>query len=188
MRSIETAAGERKREILTQAAAEAEKIRKAASERAAAIREEGMTEAKRRLAQDRERALGQVREEGRMELLDRKNRIADRAFEAAGRKVLALRESPGYRDVAKHLTDEAIGLAGGKDLVLHVDPRDRPLFEGIIRELGSNCDLVTDRAGAGGLTVTSRDGRVLVTNTLESRLSRARDILKGEVFALLSGG
>jgi V/A-type H+-transporting ATPase subunit E len=188
MRSIETAAGERKREILAQAAAETGKIREAASARAAAIREEGMTEAKRRLAQERERALGQVREEGRMELLNRKNRIADRAFEAAGMKVLALRESPGYRAVARHLAEEATGLAGGKDLVLHVDPRDRALFEGIIQELGRNCDLATDRTGAGGLTVTTRDGRILVTNTLESRLSRAREILKGEVFDLLSGG
>ena len=33
-----------------------------------------------------------------------------------------------------------------------------------------------------------RDGRFLVTNTLESRLDRARDLLKGEIFSTLGGG
>jgi len=188
MRSIEAAAGERKREILAQATAEAEKIRKAALARAATIREEAMTDARKRLAQERERTLGQVREEGRMELLKRKNAVADRAFEAAARKVLALRGSPGYRAVARHLAEEAIGLAGGKDLVLHIDPGDRALFGEILRDLGRNCDLAADAPGAGGLTVTTRDGRILVTNTLDSRLFRARELLKGEVFTLLSGG
>jgi V/A-type H+/Na+-transporting ATPase subunit E len=188
MASIDATAAERKREIIEQAKTEAEKIQKAALARAAAIREEALTETKRRLAQERQKALGQVREEGKIEILRRRNGIADRAFEAAGSRVLALRASADYRGVARRLTEEAIGLAGGGDLVLHVDPGDKALFEGILRDLGRNCDVAADLPGAGGLTVTSRDGKILVTNTLESRLFRAREILKGEVFDRLSGG
>ncbi len=188
LRSIEAAAGERKRELLAKASAEAEDIRKGAGARAAGIREEVMAEAKARLARDRERMLGQVRKETKRELLKRRNAIADRAYATAGERVLALRASPRYRAVARRLTEEAVGLAGQEHLVLHIDPRDRDLFEGILRDLGRNSDIVTDLPGAGGLTVSSRDGKILVTNTLESRLFRARELLKGEVFDLLSGG
>ena len=54
MRSIETAAGERKEAVLAQAAAEAEKIRKSAVARADTIREEAMAGVKMRLVQERE--------------------------------------------------------------------------------------------------------------------------------------
>jgi V/A-type H+/Na+-transporting ATPase subunit E len=188
MRSIETAAGERKREILAQATAESEKIRKAALAKAEEIREKVMAEEKERVAKERERQLSRAREEAKVELLKRRNGIADRAFAAAGERVLALRSSSTYPAVARRLAEEAMGLAGQEHLVLHVDPSDRSLFEGILRDLGRNCDVATDLPGAGGLTVTSRDGKILVTNTLESRLSRARELLKGAVFDLLSGG
>jgi V/A-type H+/Na+-transporting ATPase subunit E len=188
MRSIETAAGERKREILAQATAEAEKIRSAARARAGEIREEVMAEARGRLARERERMLGRAREEMKLELLRRRNGVGDRAFAAAGERIQVLRASPSYPAVARRLAEEAIGLAGQEHLVLHVDPRDRAIYEGVLRDLGRNCDVAGDLPGAGGLSVSSRDGKILVTNTLESRLFRARELFRGEVFDLLAGG
>ena len=188
MGSIGTAAAERKRELGERAAAEAAAIRKSAAEQAVAVREEAMERARRRVAEERGRLMGRVREEVRLELLRRRNEVFRRAFESSGGQVLALRGTPVYRGVAKRLAEEAIGLAGGTDLVLHVDPRDRSLFEGILGDLGRNCDIAADLEGAGGLTVTSRDGRFLVTNTLEARLARARETMKGEVHRILSGG
>jgi V/A-type H+/Na+-transporting ATPase subunit E len=188
MRSIDTAAAERKRELGEKAVAEAEAIRKAAVERAGGFRTEAMARAERKVAAEREMMLSRVRQEVKLEFLKRRNELAERAFDASRGRVLAMRTSPSYRDVVKRLAVEAIGLAGGTDLVFHVDPRDRSLFEGILRELGRNSEIATDIETAGGLTVTSRDGKILVTNTLESRLARARDLLKGEVFSTLGGG
>ena len=188
MASIDAAAAERKREIGEKARAEAEGIRKEALGRAASLRGEAMALAERRVAAEREMMLSRVRQEVKLELLKRKNGIADRAFRAARDRMLALRGSSSYRGIARRLTEEAIGLAGGTDLVFHVDPRDRALFEGILADLGRNSEIATDIETAGGLAVSSRDGRFLVTNTLESRLDRARDLLKGEIFSTLGGG
>ena len=188
MRSIDTAAAERKRELGEKAVAEAEAIRKAAVERAGGFRTEAMARAERKVAAEREMMLSRVRQEVKLELLKRRNELAERAFDTAHGRILALRASPLYRDVVKRLAVEAIGLAGGTDPVFHVDPRDRSLFEGILRELGRNSEVATDIETAGGITITSRDGKILVTNTLESRLARARDLLKGEVFSTLGGG
>ena len=186
--SIEAAAAERKRELREKAVLESEGIRRAAGVRAAGMREEAMARAREKAAAERARMLGLAREEARMDLLKRRNELFGRAFAAVEVQVRSLRGSPSERPVARRLAGEALGLAGGSDLLVHVDPRDRALFEGILGELGRNCEIATDINGAGGLVVTSRDGRFLVTNTLESRLLRARALLKEEVFSLLSGG
>lgn len=188
MRSIDTAAAERKRELGEKAAHEAEGIRKEALGRAAGIRGEVMARAERKVATEREMELSRVRQEVKLELLKLRNELAGRAFEAARGRILALRASPSYRGIAKRLLGEAIGLAGGTDLIFHVDPRDRELFQGILGDLGRNSEIATDIETAGGLIVTSRDGRFVVTNTLESRFIRARDLLKGEISSILSRG
>ena len=188
MGSIEAAAAGRMREMKEKAAAEAEGIRKAAGVKAAGIREEVMEGARKKVEAEREKMMARVREEVRLELLKRRHEVADRAFSGVRDRVLAARASPSYRRTAMRLAEEAFGLAGGTDLVLHVDPGDASLFGGILGDLRKNCEIVADIESAGGLTVTSRDGRFLVANTLESRLSRARDLLKSEVFSILYGG
>ena len=188
MASIEATAAERMREMKEKAAAEAEGIRKAARERASGLEEVALAQAKAKVEAERGKMVGRVREEVKLELLKRKQEVYLRAFQEAKDRILAARAAPGYRPAARRLAEETLGKVGGSDLVLHVDPRDKTLFEGILRDLQRNCEIVPDLEGAGGLTVTSRDGRFLVTNTLESRLSRARELLKGEVFSILYGG
>ena len=131
---------------------------------------------------------GSVPTADKLELLKRKQGISLQALQEARDRVLAARSSPAYPRILRRLAEEALGLAGGSDLVLHVDPRDKILLEKILRDLQRNSEVVADLESAGGLTIASRDGRFLVTNTLESRLSRARELLKGEVFTILYGG
>jgi vacuolar-type H+-ATPase subunit E/Vma4 len=188
MASIEATANERMQEMKVKSAAEAEGIRKAATEKAAEIESEAMVQAKKRVEAERGKLVARVRGEVKLELLRRKQEVSDRAFQEARERILAARSAPGYRLTARRLAEEAIRQAGESDLVFHVDPRDRPLFEGILGDLHRNCEIVTDLETAGGLTVTTNSGRFVVTNTLESRLSRARELLKGEVFSILYGG
>jgi len=187
MASIETTANERMREMREKAAREADGIRKAATERAAGIEEEAMSGARKKAEAEREKRVARVRGEVKLEFLRRKQEVSDRAFQEAGEKILAARSSSGYRLAARRLAEEALGQVGGSDPVLHVDPRDRTLLEGILGDLRRNCEIVTDLPSAGGLVVMSKDGRFVVNNTLESRLSRARELLKGEVFTILYG-
>jgi V/A-type H+-transporting ATPase subunit E len=188
MASIEATAAERMQEMKEKARAEAEGIRRAAAEKAAGLHKEAMERAKKKVEAEREKMVSRMRGEVRLELLRRKQEVSDRAFREAGERILAARTRPGYRLIARRLAEEAIGQVKGSDIVFHVDPRDRSLFEGILADIQRNCEIATDLATAGGLTVTSKDGRFSVTNTIESRLSRARELLKGEVFSILYGG
>ena len=188
MASIEATASDRMREMKEKAATEAEGIRKSATERAAGFREEAMVRAKKKIEAEREKMIGRVREDAKLELLKQKQGVSLQALQEARDRVLAARSSPDYPRILRRLAEEALGLVGGSDLVLHVDPRDKILLEKILRDLQRNSEVVADLESAGGLTIASRDGRFLVTNTLESRLSRARELLKGEVFSILYGG
>jgi vacuolar-type H+-ATPase subunit E/Vma4 len=174
-------------DMKVKAAAEAEGIVKAARERAAEIEQEAMVHAKAKVEAEREKIAGRVREEVKIKLLKGRQEVSQRAFQDAEARILAARASPSYRNTARRLAEEALGLVRESDLVFHVDPRDRALFEGILKDLKRNCEIAPDLTSAGGLTITSRDGRFSVTNTLESRLVRARELLKGEVFTILYG-
>lgn len=74
-------------------------------------------------------------------------------------------------------------------LVLHVDPRDEALARELVEKRGLRAAVVADIETAGGLVATSADERVVVTNTVEARLERARATLADEVDrALFEGG
>jgi len=72
-------------------------------------------------------------------------------------------------------------------LSLHIDPRDETLCRQILNELGRNSEIVTNLTSAGGLAVSTKDGKVVVSNTIETRLNNVKQLLKREVFSTLFG-
>jgi vacuolar-type H+-ATPase subunit E/Vma4 len=50
-----------------------------------------------------------------------------------------------------------------------------------------NCEVVANLTTLGGLNATTVDERLMVFNTLESRLERARDLMKREIMSTLYG-
>ncbi len=65
--------------------------------------------------------------------------------------------------------------------------RDENLCKQILDELNENSEIVVDLTSAGGLNVSTRDEKVVVFNTIESRLDRAKEFLERQVFATLYG-
>jgi vacuolar-type H+-ATPase subunit E/Vma4 len=57
----------------------------------------------------------------------------------------------------------------------------------VLNELGWNSEIVGDLTSAGGLAVSTKDGKVVVSNTIESRLNNAKELLKREIFSTLFG-
>ena len=71
---------------------------------------------------------------------------------------------------------------------IHVDRRDLDLCTRTLVTLGIRCEALTDIESAGGLVVSSLDGLVMISNTVESRLERAREKKRLSVYAALFGG
>lgn len=179
---IEQRARDEAAAVLADAHREAQKARREAREQAVlpAYRERARIIHRARL--DRLRTVGDAREAA-----------IDAALERVRRSLAQLRADPGYPAILRRLVKQALSELQGslEDITrarLEVDPRDEELMERILRELDlSLC--VTYRLDCwGGLIARSEDGRIVVINTLESRLERASPFLRRYLAALFEEG
>lgn len=187
MKSMDEGVEEKKAEIRRKAEEAAKAIRCDALSRAKEIRKSRMEAAVAAAATGRNHALFTVKNELNKEMTTLKYRLFDRAFAEAGRALADIRSSEGYPGCYRLLVAEAMGELSDSDAVLHVDPRDGELCRTVAGELGARCEIAPDLPCAGGLNASARDGKVVVFDTVESRLEKAKDRLKLEAFATLFG-
>jgi vacuolar-type H+-ATPase subunit E/Vma4 len=50
-----------------------------------------------------------------------------------------------------------------------------------------SCEIRTDLESIGGLSINSLDGKITISNTIESRLERVREHKRLEIYAKLFG-
>ena len=74
-----------------------------------------------------------------------------------------------------------------KRFVVHIDKQDENLIQGILADLNSSGKVKTDLHTAGGLVVSTPDESIKISNTIESRLERAKEQKKLQIYAVLSG-
>jgi V/A-type H+/Na+-transporting ATPase subunit E len=187
MKSMDEGVEQKKAEIRQKAEEAAKAIRCDAKTRAREIRQSRMDAAVAAAATSRNHALYALMNELNKEMTTLKYRLFDRAFAEAGRTLTGVRSSEEYPGCYRQLVSEALGELGDGDALLHIDPRDRELCVKVTGETGMHCETVPDLQCAGGLTASARDGMVVISNTMESRLEKAKDSLKLEIFAALFG-
>lgn len=92
----------------------------------------------------------------------------------------------GYPAALRAFIEEALtGFGPGAALTVH--PGDQAAVTALVAERGWQVTVRADPAVAGGVRVSSPDGRLVVTNTLASRLARARPVLAAQVARALWG-
>jgi len=187
IKAVEVSGQERILEIQERSKAEADEIIKDAQAKDQPIKKRLLEEATQSVAIQRNKILSEVREKSRMEFIKAKNEIFERVFDEAVRNLESSREHPRYKEILKSLLNEAIGDLGTDGVIFHIDKRDEALFKDILNEMKISGDIITDLTSAGGLNAYSRDGRFVIFNTLESRLKKAKEIYRPEIFSVLFG-
>lgn len=155
-----------------QAAARARELQPAARERARVVQQARL---------ETLCAVGQVREA-----------LIDAALAEARRRLAAQRDDPGYPNLLRRLVQEALdalaqSLGPVEQAQLEADPRDRELLGQIMQELGLNLAVSYNADCWGGVIARSGDGRIVVYNTLQSRLERATPVLRRQLAAHFAG-
>ncbi len=85
-----------------------------------------------------------------------------------------------YPQILRAFIEEALrGLSG--QAVVTVNPADQPVAQALIGERRWQATVRTDASVQGGARISSPDARFIVTNTLGSRLERARPMLAADV-------
>jgi len=185
--AVKASAQERMKEIQDRAQAEAQKIRKDAEERAQSIRSASLEGAAQGIKLEKSKLISKVGAEKRMALAKVKDDLFQQVFARAAQQMASARTHPGYRASFKKMVSEAMEELAGEEVRVHIDPRDEPLCREILKEMQRNCEVVTDLTTMGGMNATTADERLMVFNTIESRLERAKELMKSEIMSTLYG-
>ena len=188
LESVEESARERERELKEHAERTIRDIRKDSEEQAGRIIGRHRENAERDASAERNRALFLTNARNREDAIRAWERLYDRSFSVAGHELAGVRSGPGYPAIFSALLREAIGSLKGTDVRVRIDPADAALCEKTLAGLGTTAEIVFDISTAGGVIVTNKDGTVVIANTVESRLERAKELLRLELFRILDGG
>jgi vacuolar-type H+-ATPase subunit E/Vma4 len=168
-----------------------------ASETGAARRETARLTVLQPVAGERARRLHQAKLKALKIVGEARDEVVATALAQARRHLIELRQQPAYGYLLSLLTKEAIKMIGEEELngvgapspdppEVEADLRDKADLQPILQELGLGLTLSLTLNSWGGVRVRSGDSRVVVTNTLESRLERATPYLRQELAAFFT--
>jgi vacuolar-type H+-ATPase subunit E/Vma4 len=186
--AIEANAEERIREIRQSADIEAEELLERSQERSRQIIRVQRENAAKRAEIEQNRILSGIRAETKLQVIKAKAEVAERAFSLAEQELMKVRERSGYEAMFRELLKETLLDLSGDAVKVHINGRDEELCRKVLKDLGVNCEVIPDLHCAGGLSASTGDETFLISNTIESRLERARELLRPEVFTILYGG
>lgn len=179
--------------LRTEAESRALQLMDAAEHKASIAREDARRAAVWPAAAERARRLYQAKLEALHTVGEIRNRLIETMLAETRRRLTNLRADPDYPLILRRLIAEAVDALGDAELhcgrvVLEIDPCDELHIRHILNDLSLNLQVVSSLHGWGGVVVTSGDGRVVVNNTLESRLERAMPFLRQDLVAFLERG
>ena len=187
LKSVEESAQEREQELREKAQSAVQAISEDTQKQAAEIQQSLLAETKKAVAIEKNKRIYLTKGENKETLIKTKERIVSKAFHDAEQRLSGLRNDPKYPAVFNKLTHEAIESVGGEEFRIHIDKRDEHLVKRIMSDMNLTAEIIADLQCFGGLVVSTRNESVKISNTLESRLERAKERKKLEVYAVMYG-
>jgi V/A-type H+-transporting ATPase subunit E len=187
LKSVEESAQERERELKEKARSAVQIISEETKNQAAAIQQSLLEEAKKASAVEKNKLIYLTKGENKEKLIKTKERVFSTAFSEAEQRLSQIRKDPRYPAILKNLVREAVGTLEGEKVLVHIDKQDEQLIKGILSDMKSSGLVIADLQCAGGLVVSTPNESVKISNTIESRLERAKEQKKLQIYAVLYG-
>lgn len=120
------------------------------------------------------------------EVIRAQEKSVGEAFRLAEERLGGLAGEKRYPKVLNALLEQALDFFDGGEVVIQTREKDRGAIEKAMTRIGTPFTISDLPLEAhGGVVVSSPDGRIVVSNTFESRLIRAQDRLRMEVSKVL---
>jgi len=179
-------------QILTDAEAKADAIRQRAQEKAQTERQEILEHAQREAKHVRSQCLAAARLQAQKLRLERREKLLDGVFDAARQRMSTVQQWTDYHQIVREWVREAVAYLGSTEARIRTDEYTRGILaDGVLNELSAemNVQLQLEEPLERGLGVVAEtvDGHLVYDNTLEARLERWQDELRGPVYRLLMG-
>ena len=186
--SVEVSAEERITELREKAYRQSVEIRNEAEGKDGAIKQKHLDAVKKSVEVERNKSIAKIKDETRMQITRTKDEVYKKAFFEAQKILSSVRARADYENNFRKMLQEVVLELEREDIQLHIDKRDENLCKKVLSELNLHCEVVTDITSAGGLNASTKDGKFIVFNTIESRFEKAKALLKPEIFTMLYGG
>ena len=187
LKSVEESAHEKELELRKRETRAVEEIKARAKRQAEETRKIHLDEANKSITTERNKMLYLTKAENKELLIKTRETAFERAFAGAETRLSGLRSDPKYPAVFENLIKEAAGSLGGESFVVHIDPRDEALCKKTIFALNLSSEIRSDITTAGGVVTSLPDNSVVISNTVESRLQRVKELKRKEIHAILTG-
>jgi V/A-type H+-transporting ATPase subunit E len=187
LKSVEESAQEKERELREKARSAVEVILEDAKKQADVIQQSLMAESEKAAAIEKNKLIYLTKGENKEKMIKTKEAIFSQAFTDAEQNLMNVRERPNYPDILTNFIREAVGVLGEETFHIHIDKRDEKLTKKILSELHISGDVIADLQCSGGLVVSTQKESIKISNTIESRLERAKEQKKLEIYAVLNG-
>lgn len=196
LQAIEAAGEAELARLQRETEARVEAIRREARQEAEARRKAAKQETLQPAIARRTRRLHRARIEALKIKFAARQRVLEDVLAQTRRRLSDLRDKARYGDVLPRLLEEAVKSLGAEEwdraregdgpVVLKIDPRDEGRVKECLEELENEPAIRPELETWGGVVLRSGDGRIVVDNTLESRLKRAVPRLREELERYLS--
>jgi V/A-type H+-transporting ATPase subunit E len=187
LKSVEESARDKELELRNRQTAAVDAIKTRAKKQAGEIRQARINEATRSITTERNKLLYLTKAENKELLIKVRETAFERAFSEAEVRLKGLRSDKDYPAVFENLLKEAAQALGDTAFVLHIDQRDAAICEKILSLLHLSPEIRTGLVTEGGMVASLHDNSVVISNTAESRMQRAKELRRKEVHAILTG-
>lgn len=174
------------KKILSQSEAHKNQIIKEATDEASKIREAYRKKIEDQVRIDRSKILNKASFHIKKEIIRAKEAMMNEVFNQVVKQVGSLRNESSYEGILEKLAQETINAIPGKP-VISIDSADEQLARKILDKMEVDYSLEKNAKCLGGLKATSEDGRIILNNTIDSRVDKAKQLLKTDVLRVLFG-
>lgn len=199
LQTLETEAEQQLGQIEQAAQTEIERIRTQAQAEAEAIRQKHLADSQAALQVERMRLLNRTKQAASQIGLNARETLIASALAETAKRLAALTTAEVYPGLLHRLTQEAVDtLEANQQFCLHVRNSDVELMSRIVQELGVSATVIGDLAETcvgqpsdtennrpAGVVVTTVDGRISLTNTLQARLQRVAHLYRARIAEII---
>jgi vacuolar-type H+-ATPase subunit E/Vma4 len=170
----------------------ADAIRQRAQQEAEAARREILDKAQQEADRLRSQTVSGAELKARTMLLEQREKLLDRVFQAAREKLGEIQKRPDYDQLAAMLLREALVQMRVDKAEIRADATTRALLEkkalkDISSELNGQFTMGDNLEEGLGVVIEAADGKLHYDNTLATRLQRLQSTLRSSVHKLLMG-
>lgn len=104
-----------------------------------------------------------------------------KVFEKAIEKISSSIHNDNYPKLMESLLEESINALGTSDVIISTNSKDKEVVQGLLSKF-SGAELSTDSIDClGGVEVMSKDGSMMFTNTIDSKIDRMKPLIRKDI-------